>query len=119
MTATSAEAACVEGQTTKDCADCDKGGNCDECYAAALLTCCETGSGIGARSRGQCCDRADLKGKTPLCEKACSADYHDFGAWQCCQTEGYRCYTKHDWYAQCRPGCSPKKSLRRCRMGMQ
>jgi len=103
------EAACVECQKTKDCADCDKGGNCDECYAAALLTCCEKGSGVGARSRQQCCDRADLKGKTSLCEKACSADYNDCGAWQCCQTEGYKCYTKHDWYAQCRPGCAPTK----------
>jgi len=103
------EAACVECEKTKSCADCDKGGNCDECYAEALLTCCEKGAGKGVRGRAQCCERADLQGKTSLCEKECSADYNDCGAWQCCQSEGWKCYTKHDWYAQCRPGCVSDK----------
>jgi len=102
------EAACVECAKKRDCADCDKGGNCAACYKAALLTCCEKAKG-GKRNRQECCQRDDLKGTTPLCNKTCAENYGDCGAWQCCQTAGFKCYTKHDWYAQCRPGCAKTK----------
>jgi len=102
------EATCFQCHKSRDCAHCDQGGNCNECYAAAQLTCCEQSMG-GIRNRAECCQRPELKDKTPLCTKTCGGDYQACGAWQCCATAGFKCYTKHAWYAQCRPGCAPDK----------
>jgi len=102
------ETACFQCHKARDCANCDNGGNCAECYAAASLTCCEKSLG-GIRNREECCQRPELQGKTPLCTRECAGTYGDCGAWQCCQTPGWKCYTKHAWYAQCRPSCARTK----------
>lgn len=88
-------------------ADCDgcEGEQCTICLAESVLTCCEE-----TQSRGDCCESDSVKSQAPenwdKCVKTCAGNWGDCGVWQCCESEGFTCYSKHEWYAQCRSDCS-------------
>jgi len=106
-----AEAAC---DVDTPCTNCEKEGTCDVCHAEAQLTCCED----AGSSRAKCCEDEAIKKVFPgtgdpesdLCKKVCyPSDGTDCSTWQCCETEGHKCFKKHKWYAGCKETCDKEE----------
>jgi len=91
------------------CTNCDKEGTCDTCHAEAQLTCCEN----DGKSRKTCCEEDAIKqvfngtgDKNDKCKEECVAsDGADCSAWQCCSTDGHKCFKKHEYYSACKATC--------------
>jgi len=46
-------------------------------------------------------------GAAPWVKTQCAAPGADCSASQCCQESGMQCYKQSQWYAQCKPSCTP------------